>query len=251
MYHEGELSVQRKAGVAAEAGRVGRIIGKTIPPVAADFIEAQSVVIASTIDGEGLVWATPLAGSFRADDPRTLRIRTSSNLKLDDPRIGLLAIEFGTRRRIRINGRVTRAGDDYIVTTDEVYSNCPKYIHPQPARPDTSSPERWIATSDTFFIATANPNGGADVSHRGGEPGFVRSDGSRITFPDYPGNNMFNTLGNLETNPNCGLLFLDFAQGKMLQISGKGRIEWEPERRVVIERITQPAHCFSDRRGSS
>src|SRR6185369_16575624 len=56
MYHEGELTVQRKAGVAADAARVGRIIGNTIPPVAAEFVEAQSIVIASTIDREGLVW---------------------------------------------------------------------------------------------------------------------------------------------------------------------------------------------------
>src|SRR5947209_8357445 len=161
MYHEGELSVQRKAGVAAQAARVGRIIGKTIPPVAAEFIEAQSVVIASTIDREGLIWATPFPGSFHVDDPQTLRISTSSDLRLDDPRIGLLAIEFETRRRIRLNGTASREGDDWIVKTSEVYSNCPKYIHPRPAKPDTSSPQRWIGTSDTFFIATANPDGGA------------------------------------------------------------------------------------------
>src|SRR5581483_5752707 len=107
MYHEGELSVQRKAGVAAEAARVGRIIGKTIPPVAADFLAAQSIVIASTIDREGLVWATPLIGSFCAEDSQTLRIRTSTDLQLDDPRIGLLAIDFETRRRSDGSPRAT------------------------------------------------------------------------------------------------------------------------------------------------
>jgi len=235
MYHEGELTVQRKAGVAADAARVGRIIGNTIPPVAAEFVEAQSIVIASTIDREGLVWASPLSGSFKVDDPHTLRIRTADALQLDDPRIGLLVIEFETRRRMRVNGTASREGADLIVKTDEVYSNCPKYIHPRPAKPDTSSPERWIATSDTFFIATMNPSGSADASHRGGDPGFVTFDGQQITFPDYRGNNMFNTLGNLETNPNCGLLFLDFDEGKSLQISGKGRVEWEGERRVVVD----------------
>ncbi len=235
MYHEGELYVQRKAGVATEASRVGRIIGSTIPPVAADFIEAQSILIASTVSKDGSVWATPLPGTFHVEDPQTLRISTSTELRLDDPRIGILAIELQTRRRMRVNGRVTRDGHDLLIKTREVYSNCPQYIHPHPARPDTTSPERWIATSDTFFIATVNPNGDADASHRGGDPGFVTFDGTRITFPDYRGNNMFNTLGNLATNPNCGLLFLDFDAGRMLQISGKGRIEWEPERRVVID----------------
>lgn len=46
---------------------------------------------------------------------------------------------------------------------------------------------------------------------------------------------MFNSLGNLSVNPSCGLLFIDFASGAFLQITGKGRIEWEPSRRVVVE----------------
>jgi len=233
MYHEGELDVQRKAGVADLAARVGRIIGGTIPPVAARFIEARTLLIASTIDDDGRVRASTLAGAIHVDDERTLRVRTEFEAEGD---IGLLAIDFTTRRRMRVNGIARRDGRDLVITTTEVYSNCPQFIHPRPVRPDTSSPEAWVRTSDTFFLATAHPQRGADASHRGGDPGFVTFDGTRVVFPDYSGNNMFNSLGNLAVNPNCGLLFVDFESGAMLQLSGRGRVEWEnEERRVVID----------------
>lgn len=230
MYHEGELEVQRKAGVVQLAARVGRIIGDAIPKGAQSFIEGPRLVVASTVDRDGRVWATPLRGGVHVDDERTLRI--TSGLALDDPRIGVLIIDMPTRRRMRVNGRATRDGADIVIATDEVYGNCPQYIHPRPATPDMSSPETWVNTSDTFFLATAHPTRGADASHRGGE---VRFDGKRITFPDLSGNNMFNSLGNLQVNPRCGLLFLDFGSGAALQFSGRGRVIWEQQRRVEIE----------------
>ena len=70
-------------------------------------------------------------------------------------------------------------------------------------------------------MATANPAGHLDASHRGGHPGFVRvGDDGRLWIPDYPGNSMFMTLGNLALYPAAGLLFLDFAGGQALQVTG-------------------------------
>src|SRR6476469_6242409 len=83
MYHEGELEVQRKAGVAELAARVGRIIGNAIPSGAVPFIEGPRLLVASTIDRHGRVWASPLRGGVHVDDERTLRI--TSGLALDDP----------------------------------------------------------------------------------------------------------------------------------------------------------------------
>ena len=86
-----------------------------------------------------------------------------------------------------------------------------------------------VAGADTFFIATWHPGGGADASHRGGRPGFVRVlDDRTLEFPDYPGNNMFNTLGNLVGHPRAGLLFVDFERGDLLQLTGRAKIRWEP-----------------------
>ncbi len=126
-----------------------------------------------------------------------------------------------------------------------MYANCPKYIQARwfevitPAEPNTSHVSRtyrltvkqqqWLRHADTFFIATAHPAGGADASHRGGNPGFVTSpDPSTLIWPDYVGNMMFNTLGNIAANPRAGLLFLDFDTGSTLQLTGEANIIWDP-----------------------
>jgi hypothetical protein len=56
-----------------------------------------------------------------------------------------------------------------------------------------------------------------------------------LRFPDYPGNNMFNTLGNLAGHPRAGLLFVDFAGGDLLQLTGRAQVVWEPETAVLVE----------------
>jgi hypothetical protein len=87
-----------------------------------------------------------------------------------------------------------------------------------------------IAGADTFFIASAlghgdEPGYGVDASHRGGLPGFVRvEDERRLSAPDFSGNLYFNTLGNLLLNPRCGLLFIGFTTGTMLQVWGEAEI---------------------------
>ena len=63
------------------------------------------------------------------------------------------------------------------------------------------------------------------MSHRGGEPGFLRYEGGQLVFDDYPGNNMFNTLGNIERHPHCGLLLLDFDTGDIVQLAAIARIQ--------------------------
>lgn len=88
-----------------------------------------------------------------------------------------------------------------------------------------------ISEADTFFIATDHPENGADVSHKGGKPRFVRViDVRHLAFPDYNGNSMFNTLGNITVNPNAGLLFIDFNEGRTLQITGTAAVDWSSER---------------------
>jgi predicted pyridoxine 5'-phosphate oxidase superfamily flavin-nucleotide-binding protein len=67
----------------------------------------------------------------------------------------------------------------------------------------------------------------ARLKHRGGNPGFVRVlDESHLEFPDYCGNNMFNTLGNILMNSSVGLLFVNFDQGSTIQLSGSASVQW-------------------------
>jgi predicted pyridoxine 5'-phosphate oxidase superfamily flavin-nucleotide-binding protein len=77
-----------------------------------------------------------------------------------------------------------------------------------------------------FFIATAGASGHPDCSFKGGAPGFVRVTGpSELAFPDYDGNGMFKSLGDLAVNPHVGLLFIDMhGSPKRLRINGSARI---------------------------
>lgn len=164
--------------------------------------------------------------------------------------IGLLGIEFARRRRNRINGTVVAAGEQGIeLQIDQGYGNCPKYINKRELKDGlftgdymptryhsiTAYVARLLAHADTFFIAsssgpqqqaeTIQPQAwGSDISHRGGEPGFLQVDGNTLSFDDYPGNNLFNTLGNLKAYPLCGLLVPDFESGEIVQIAGRAEL---------------------------
>ena len=92
--------------------------------------------------------------------------------------------------------------------------------------------------ADTFFVASAHPRRGTDVSHRGGDPGFVRMlDDHTLRVPDYAGNSMFNTLGNLHVNPRAGLLFVDFDRWRTLQLTGTATIRFDLEPRAWDFRV--------------
>ncbi len=252
-FHEGELEVQRRAGVALNAERIGRGIHATIPPLARQFALERPFVVVGAGDAEGRVWASLLRGepgflTVPADD----RLHIAGQLDDDDPLaealaaevdVGLLLIDPATRRRMRVNGRARPDGAAGLeITTREVYANCPKYIRrrevPMPgsgasatARYGTSltpAQQRRLTGTDTLFLASRHAVAGADVSHRGGAPGFVHVIGpDRLVIPDYSGNMMFNTLGNLSADPRAGLLVVDFEHGGMLQLSGRARIEWD------------------------
>jgi len=87
----------------------------------------------------------------------------------------------------------------------------------------------FIEGAPYFFIATADAQGRPDCSFKGGRPGFVRITGpSELVFPDYDGNGMFKSLGNLVVNPNVGLLFIAMHdKPKRLRINGSARVSDE------------------------
>jgi predicted pyridoxine 5'-phosphate oxidase superfamily flavin-nucleotide-binding protein len=87
-------------------------------------------------------------------------------------------------------------------------------------------PERaFIENVAMFFLSTVDDAGQPTVSYKGGAPGFVRFTGpSELVFPNYDGNGMFMTLGNLATNPAVGLLFIDFEQPHRLRVHGRAKL---------------------------
>ncbi|MFC4590529.1 PNPOx family protein [Sphaerisporangium corydalis] len=245
MEHPGEALLQRRAGMTRPLGSARA--RAEIPPVAAEFLRAQRMLVIGAPGDGGRVWAGALTGPEGFADPigeRTIAIAALPGAPLaglfeEDHDIGILAIEPATRRRMRVNGRARRDGDRLLVHTEQVYSNCPKYI--QRREPSTGgaaaggevttgtaltqAQRNWIREADTFFVATHVDGAGTDVSHRGGNPGFVRVTGERrLEWPEYPGNFMFMTLGNLLLNPACGLLFPDWENGRGLHLTGRAEI---------------------------
>lgn len=255
-FHPGELEVQNRAGAQQEAGRNGAGIHAQIPLPAFYFLQQKQFVFAGFTDLSGNVWCSILTGKpgfLQASGTDTIIIQLSASadpLLIQQPGceedLGLLVIDFATRRRMRFNGRAQLDGDRIVLRTREVFGNCPRYIQMRSiaetreivslsdgsTTSETLAPAQveLIKKSDTFFIATAFKETGADVSHRGGMPGFVQVlSPSLLAWPDYDGNKMFQTLGNLSVNSAAGLTFLDFDSGETLQLTGTTEILWDEE----------------------
>jgi predicted pyridoxine 5'-phosphate oxidase superfamily flavin-nucleotide-binding protein len=257
--HEGEHRVQQRANV--DRGDWGTAsVSAEIPAVAADFLRQQRMIFIGAVDAEGAVWATMLAGPPGFAEPLDQRTIVVNDLPgpedplrdvvARDTEVGMLAMEPRTRRRMRVNGRSHHDDGRLVVHTGQVYANCPKYIQSRDLQPDdgteTPSParttaeltveqQRWISGADTFVVATHAPGHGADVSHRGGNTGFidVRSP-QHLVWPDYAGNEMYMTLGNLELTPACGLLFVDWDHGHSLQLTGQARTDWDADHAASV-----------------
>jgi hypothetical protein len=82
--------------------------------------------------------------------------------------------------------------------------------------------------ADVLFLATGHAQRGNDASHRGGNPGFIEvMNKNTLRIPDYPGNGLFNSLGNVVGDPQVGLLLPDFEHGRQLQLTATAKILWD------------------------
>jgi uncharacterized protein len=108
----------------------------------------------------------------------------------------------------------------------------------------------FIERMDMFFLATSDAQNQPQCSYKGGEPGFVRVlDEHTVAFPNYDGNGMYLSMGNLDVNPHVGMLFVDFvsARPSRLRLNGKASIDARNEliacypgaQFVVLVRATQ------------
>ena len=105
----------------------------------------------------------------------------------------------------------------------------------------TPSDKSFIESVPYFFFATANPEGRPDCSYKGGMPGFIRVTGpSELAFPDYDGNGMFKSLGNVLINPNVGLLFIAMhGKPQRLRVNGQATLSnQDPLLAVTVGRST-------------
>jgi ferredoxin-NADP reductase/predicted pyridoxine 5'-phosphate oxidase superfamily flavin-nucleotide-binding protein len=252
-WHAGEKELQAHVGVAERMEVLGRRVIRTeMPDQHRTFYQQLPFMLYGAVDANGNPWASVLEGAPGfAHSPEPGLLQFSSLPAADDPAqladgasIGLLGIELHTRRRNRINGRIgAMSSNGFNVTVQQSYGNCPQYIQLRQFRsvpladPATRLAQHYseldeaakamIAEADTFFVASyvdVEGERSVDVSHRGGQSGFVQVEGNRLTIPDFAGNLFFNTLGNLLANPKAGLLFIDFNSGDLLQLSGRTEI---------------------------
>ncbi|MYN07506.1 pyridoxamine 5'-phosphate oxidase family protein [Pseudoduganella aquatica] len=258
-FHEGERAVQERAGESAIADRNIAVLSDTVIAGARPFIAKQFMAALASVDAEGQVWSSLVFGKpgfLHTDSGRTIQIDLPEKERdLADPLwenlafqpdIGMLFIELGSRRRYRVNGTVQQLdASGAEVAIREAYPNCPKYIQRrhlrqlgEPALPVQAAHgtvlrgtvEDIIRQADTVFVASRHSGSGADASHRGGNPGFVKVvDETTLRIPDYHGNSLFNTLGNIAADPHAGLCIPDFAHGQLLQLTGTASVQWDQD----------------------
>jgi predicted pyridoxine 5'-phosphate oxidase superfamily flavin-nucleotide-binding protein len=257
VWHEGEIAVQTRAGVREQAEDLTGMYRTSVEPGMVGFLAQQRFAALTTVDAQGRTWISPIAGQagmLQVPNPRAVRLNPAlieTALPIDyvrsNSKVGMLVIDFARRIRVRTNGEAGIDPDgSVVISIRQLYGNCSQYIQrrtviAQAGKPRnaeihqsaqlSASQQEMIRNADTLFLGSVHPESGADASHRGGLPGFVRvMSESHIAFPDYSGNNMFNTLGNIEVNPSVGVLCFDFETGRTLQLTGRASVDWNETR---------------------
>ncbi|MGF6770193.1 ferredoxin-NADP reductase/predicted pyridoxine 5'-phosphate oxidase superfamily flavin-nucleotide-binding protein [Paraburkholderia sp. GAS199] len=268
-FHEGELAVQERVGVREKMAVAGRqVVREYLTEQHREFFGLLPYIFVGSVDAQGRPWASILLGKtgfLDAIDTTTVKVKATplhgdplaDNLRTG-AEIAMLGVQLHTRRRNRFFGSVADLKDgEFTIAVRQTLGICPQYIqgrepvfHRDPALREATPVHRheridatvkaMIGSADTYFIASANMREGdgvargADVSHRGGRPGFVRVDNeTTLTAPDFVGNFIFNTLGNWQLDNRAGLLFIDFARGDLVYIAATAEIIWDgPEVRA-------------------
>jgi predicted pyridoxine 5'-phosphate oxidase superfamily flavin-nucleotide-binding protein len=98
-------------------------------------------------------------------------------------------------------------------------------------KPEIGDEERaFIESRDFFFLSTVNQQGQPTVSYKGGNPGFVKVlDANTLLFPNYDGNGMYLSMGNIDANAKVGFLFMDFERPFRLRAQGTATLSTDPD----------------------
>ncbi|KAH6696810.1 hypothetical protein F5X68DRAFT_126266 [Plectosphaerella plurivora] len=174
----------------------------------------------------------------------------------EDPELGrvfaALSIDLESRDRVKLAGRfvagaVTETFEEgggevqMALAVTESLGNCPKYLNKRPVEPRTPKPGtvetglplslaalEVVEQADMFFLSTTNGNT-MDTNHRGGSRGFMRvlhhEDGTvDLVYPEFSGNRLYQSLGNLQVNPKVGIAIPNFQTSDILYVTGTAAI---------------------------
>ncbi|KAK5729984.1 hypothetical protein LTR17_011501 [Elasticomyces elasticus] len=178
-----------------------------------------------------------------------------------------LTIDLETRKRVKMYGRMvagalsTREDEvtgrnesvaeiQLVLKIEQSLGNCPKYLNRKRITPTFARPElvsnssnlseralQLLAKADLFFVSSSGQED-MDTNHRGGPSGFLRAstDATSVVWPEYSGNRLYQTLGNLYVNPLCGICVPDFDTGDMLYVTGTTEIFSGREANALLPR---------------
>ncbi len=281
-FHEGELAIQEKLGVRELVHSYApKFVRSFLPEQHRDLLETLPFIVVGSVNSNQQPSASILFGSqgfIQSPDETTMQVEATltsgdplrDNLRMGSP-LGFLAIDFETRRRNRLTGKITRTDQNgFAIKVDQSFGNCPQYIQSRTSSAITdkegtsnageittplshSELTKRLSSADTFFVASSyfkdqgDRKHGVDVSHRGGKAGFMKLAGNILKFPDFSGNHHYNTFGNIVLNPKVGIVVPDFDTGDMLYIEGTADIIWsgpevdafEGAERLVTVQITK------------
>ena len=144
--------VQQHAGVREEAARLGGMLAApNLDGGMARFLAERDLAVITARDGNGDLWTSPLYGRTGFCTAHSAILSISAVPVAGDPLhplrphqpVGVLAIDFGKRRRLRVNGRLTRVEQGELeISADQAYGNCPRYIQQRHLRRDPLDDDR-------------------------------------------------------------------------------------------------------------
>lgn len=239
-YHAGQREVQREANTEIAANRLADWVGPVIR-----YASLADLIVMAALDEEELRFAAlsgppPLVAAEERDG--RIHLQFPGTLAATLPAgtlIGGIVLSAAEGRRSRFAGRLDWQGDAYATDCDIAFTNCRKYIAPTvglgtsalagpasrvPVALDDPQIERRVGQAVTAFLGTVDPDRVPDVSHRGGEPGFLTYAPSsrQLTWVEFVGDGMFKSAGNLRATGVFSLLVTDPATGDALELRARG-----------------------------
>ena len=239
-YHAGQIAVQTEANTRPVADKLAHWVGPIV-----EFMEVADLVVLATPSADGRLRFTAFGGKAPLIEvvggtAVALPVALPVAMPGDSIPVGGLAIALAQRRRARLNGELTVGDDRTVLEADEAFTNCRKYVAPSDAvdgelrvgptrRAPIALSDPWVhdvlARAETSFLASISPSGMPDVSHRGGPPGFLELDADSLTWPEYVGDGMLKSAGNIRANGQITLLVVDLPTGDALELAGRATYE--------------------------
>ena len=244
VYHAGHREVQDEANSRPAADMLAERMGSRGERNLSFYARADLVVYATADEGGVLRFGavSGSAPSLRPCDERSLSLPASFPVLPQGTQVGAIAIDLESASRARVNGVIEEREGARVLASREEFINCRKYVaasmalataeHAGPERREEIAPDdegllRVLGAVETSFVATVDPTGQPDVSHKGGPAGFLSYDAParKLEWIELIGNGTFRSAGNVRASGTISVVALDLATGDAYELSGRGRYE--------------------------